>query len=226
MSQWGRIPHIFYVRMNSDPEDEVLTQLTHGNPDITSTSSPHDCQQPPQPPQPPRRGGNIFQLFDTSEKPNHFVASRRRWLESQGRDGARQESGQNEWHGIEYRGAEAKAPPCSERTLQTPLPQQSSSSAREEEGRWVLMEDRRRRGTAFEQLAKEMLRYLDNSEKVKVGSLNCKNDWMYLYKSVFPFSKWPSRRDVKMTKRLSKYFGKKKRSMLRAGPDGMRSGKA
>ena len=50
-----------------------------------------------------RRGSNIFQLFDTSEKPNHFVASRRRWLEShQERDGARQESGQNEWHDIEY----------------------------------------------------------------------------------------------------------------------------
>ena len=29
------------------------------------------------------RGSNIPQLFDTSEKLNHFVASRRRWLESQ-----------------------------------------------------------------------------------------------------------------------------------------------
>ena len=38
------------------------------------------------------RGGNIFLLFDTSGKPNHFVASRRRWLQSQERDGARQES--------------------------------------------------------------------------------------------------------------------------------------
>ena len=38
-----------------------------------------------------RRGSNIFQLFDTPEKPNHFVASRRRWLESQGRNGARQD---------------------------------------------------------------------------------------------------------------------------------------
>ena len=47
---------------------------------------------------------------------------------------------------------------CPDRTLQTPLPQQSSSSAREEEGRWVLMEDRRRRGIAFEKLASEMLR--------------------------------------------------------------------
>ena len=30
-----------------------------------------------------RRGSNIFQLFETSERPNHFVAIRRRWLESQ-----------------------------------------------------------------------------------------------------------------------------------------------
>ena len=32
-----------------------------------------------------RGGSNIFHLFDTSGKPNHFVASRRRWLESQGK---------------------------------------------------------------------------------------------------------------------------------------------
>ena len=31
-----------------------------------------------------RRGSDIFLLFDTSEKPNHLVASRRPWLESQG----------------------------------------------------------------------------------------------------------------------------------------------
>ena len=74
-----------------------------------------------------------------------------------GRDVARQEIGQNEWHYIEYQGARAKAPPCPDRTLQTPLPQQSSSSAREEEGHWVLMEDRRRRSVAFENLVKEML---------------------------------------------------------------------
>ena len=28
---------------------------------------------------------NIFQLFDTTEKPNYLFASRRRWLESHGR---------------------------------------------------------------------------------------------------------------------------------------------
>ena len=116
-----------------------------------------------------RRGSNVFQLFNTSEKPNHFVASRRRRLENQGRDGARQENGQNEWHDIEYQGARAKAPPCNETTLQTPLLQQSSSSAGEEEGHWVLMEDRRRRRVAFENQAKEMLRYHDNSDDVEVG---------------------------------------------------------
>ena len=77
------------------------------------------------------RGSNIFQLFGTSERPNHFEASRRRWLESQGENGARQENGQNEWYDLQYQGARAKAPPCPDSTLQTPLPQQSSSSARE-----------------------------------------------------------------------------------------------
>ena len=116
-----------------------------------------------------RRGTDIFQLFDRSEKPNHFVTSRRRWLESQGRDGARQENGQNEWYDLEYQGAKAKAPPCPYSTVQTPLRQQSTSSAREEEDHWDVMEDRRRRSIAFENLAKEMLRYLDRSNDVKVG---------------------------------------------------------
>ena len=31
------------------------------------------------------------------------------------------------------------------------------------------MEDKRRRSIAFENMAKEMLRYLDNSDDVKVG---------------------------------------------------------
>ena len=116
-----------------------------------------------------RKGSNLFQLFDTSEKPNHFAASRRRWLESQGRDGARQENGQNEFYDLGYQGARAKAPPCSNSTLQTPLNQQSSSSAREEEDQWDVMEDRRRRRIAFENLAKGMLRYLCDSNDVKVG---------------------------------------------------------
>ena len=31
-----------------------------------------------------RRGSSIFEIFDTKEKKNHVVASRRRWLEHQG----------------------------------------------------------------------------------------------------------------------------------------------
>ena len=101
---------------------------------------------------------NIFQLFDTTEKPNH-----------QARDDAKQGSGRNEWYDLGCQCARAKAPPCPCSTLQTPLPQKSSSSAREEEDHWELREERRRRRIAFENLAKSMLRYLDNCHEVKVG---------------------------------------------------------
>ena len=63
-----------------------------------------------------------------------------------------------------------KVPPCRNSTLQTPLPQQSSSSAREEEDHWEVMEERRRRRIPFENLAKGILRYLDNCNEVKVGT--------------------------------------------------------
>ena len=108
---------------------------------------------------------------DTSEKPNHFVASKRRWLESHGRDGARQENGQNEWYDLEYQGAKAVAPPCASNTLQIALLKQTSSSARDEVyqmGR-VGSQVKGRRRIAFENLVKGMRRYLDNSNDVKVG---------------------------------------------------------
>ena len=111
-----------------------------------------------------RGGSNIFQLFHTAEKKDHFVASRKRWLESQGRKAIKQESWQNEWHDIDYQGAMAKAPPCPERTLKTPMPQQSSPSSRDEERRWVDVEDRRRRRVAFEEMARSTLRHLEDSE--------------------------------------------------------------
>ena len=86
-----------------------------------------------------------------------------------GENGARQESGQDEWHDTEYQGVMAKAPPCPERILKTPLPQQSSPSSRDEEGQWISVEHRRRRRVAFEEAAKRLLRYLFNSDDVKVG---------------------------------------------------------
>ena len=60
----------------------------------------------------------------------------------------------------------------------------------------------------MENLAKEMLRYLDNSEDVKVG---IKNGWRYLYKLVLLCSKWFSRRGMKLVKRFLKSSGKKKK---------------
>ena len=59
-----------------------------------------------------RGGSNIFKLFDTSEKKDNLVASRRRWLERQGEEVAVQERWPNEWQNIEYQGVVAKAPPC------------------------------------------------------------------------------------------------------------------
>ena len=73
------------------------------------------------------------------------------------------------------------------------------------------MEDRRRRGIACEKLAKEMMRYLNNSEKVKVSITELQERFEV---------------EVKMAKRFSKYFGKKNIDVLPAGPDGRRSGKA
>ena len=70
---------------------------------------------------------------------------------------------------MKYQGLVTKAPPCPERTLKTPLPQQSSSSSRNEESQWVSVEDRRRRRVAFGETAQGMLRYLEDSEDVKVG---------------------------------------------------------
>ena len=68
-----------------------------------------------------------------------------------------------------YQGEMAKAPPCPERTLKTPMPQQSSPSSRDEENQWVAVEDKRRRRVAFEETAKDILRYLEDSEDLKVS---------------------------------------------------------
>ena len=97
------------------------------------------------------------------------MASRRRWLEHQGERAALRESWQNEWHDIKYQGIMAKTSPCPKRTLKTPLPQQSSSSSRNEENQWVSAEDRQRRRVAFEETAKRMLRYPEDCEDLKVG---------------------------------------------------------
>ena len=97
------------------------------------------------------------------------MSSRRRWLERQGEKAALQESWQHEWHDIKYQGVLAKAPPCPERTLKTPMPQRNSPSSRDEESQWVAVEDRRRRRVAFEETVRGTLRYLEDSEDLKVS---------------------------------------------------------
>ena len=97
------------------------------------------------------------------------MASRKRWLESQGKKAAQQESWQTEWHDIKYQGVMAKALPCSERTFKTTLPQQGSPSSRDEESQCVAVEDRRRMRVAFEETARGILRYLEDSEDLEVS---------------------------------------------------------
>ena len=98
-------------------------------------------------------GSNVFQLFRNSRK---AVSPCCKQKTMDGKSGERRclAGGRNEWYDLGYQGAKAKAPPCPNNTLQTPLPQR---------------EERRRRRIAFENLAKGMLRYLDNCNEVKVG---------------------------------------------------------
>ena len=73
---------------------------------------------------------------------DHLVASRNRWLEYNGKSVAQQERPQSDLKDMNYQGTTAKALPCSERRVRTPLPQQSSSSTREEESQWSTRERR------------------------------------------------------------------------------------
>ena len=76
-----------------------------------------------------------------------------------------QESWQNDWQDVKNEGIMAKAPLCPERSMKTPLP----SSTREEESQWISVVDRRKRRVAFKEMAKRMLGYLEDSEDLKVG---------------------------------------------------------
>ena len=77
-----------------------------------------------------RRGSRIFEIFSTK-------ACRNGWLECR----ATREA-QRDLKDMTYEGTIANAPPCPERRVRTPLPQQSSSSTREEESQWSAQEGR------------------------------------------------------------------------------------
>ena len=116
-----------------------------------------------------RRGSRIFEIFSTKEKSDHLMASRNRWLEHEGKRVAQQDRWPSDLPDVNYEGTMAKAPPCPERRTRTPLPQQSSTSTREEEGQWRSMEVEPKWCVAFEDAAKRMLKYLENSEDLKSG---------------------------------------------------------
>ena len=95
---------------------------------------------------------NIFQLFDTAVMPNHLVASRRRWLESQVRDDERHESRRNEWYNLGCQGARASSAVSRQHLTHSSAP--AKLVGQREEDHWELREERRRRRIAFENLAK------------------------------------------------------------------------
>ena len=131
---------------------------------------------------------------------------------------------QNEWHDIEYQGAVAKAPPCPERTLKTPCPQQFSPTSREEEGQWVTMEDRRRRSIASEKTAKRMLKYQEDSDDVKVGVTELQEQLEVSQNVGISITQVAQQAMNENGQRFSKIVGKeKKRYALPVGPDGTRS---
>ena len=82
------------------------------------------------------------------------MASRGRWLELQGKKAARKLA--NDWRDIVNQRVMAKV-------FRAPR------GCRDEASQWVAVEDRRRRRVAFEETAKGILRYLEDSEDLKVG---------------------------------------------------------
>ena len=120
---------------------------------------------------------------------DNSVASRNRWLEYQGKRVAQQKRWLSDLQDVNHEGTMAKAPPCPERRMRMLLPQQSSSSTREEESQWSVqertviasqekagkksrgteVEDKRKRCVAFEDAARRMQKYLEDSEDLKVG---------------------------------------------------------
>ena len=86
------------------------------------------------------------------------------------------------------------------------------------------MEDRRRRGVAFEKLAKVMLRYLVNSEKVKVSISELQERLEVPVQIGISIQQVAQQASDRKWPKISKSFGKKKkRFVLLAGPGGMRS---
>ena len=149
----------------------------------------------------------IFDMFSTKEKIDHLVASTNPWSEYQGKRVAQQERWLSDWQDVNYEGTTAKTPPCYERRMVTSPPQQSSSSTREEESQWssqeraaiasqekaekesrgTEVEDKCKRCVALEDAASRMLKHLEDSEDLKVGLSDLKEQLETLEEAGFSF---------------------------------------
>ena len=90
------------------------------------------------------------------------------------------------------------------------------------------MEDRRRRRIAFENLAKEMLRYLDNSDDVKVGITELQERLETPVQFCISIQQVAQLATSENGEKIFEVFGKKKKKnyVLPAVADGRRSGMA
>ena len=80
---------------------------------------------------------------------------------------ALQESWQNEWHDISRNNG--KSPSVPREDFENAVAEAKFVFNQGEQSQWIAGEDRRRRRVAFEEAAKRMLRYLEDSEDLKVG---------------------------------------------------------
>ena len=101
-----------------------------------------------------RRGSRIFEIFSTKRKlTTEWQAETAGWSTKE--RVAQQERWLSDLQDVDHEGTMAKAFPCPERRMWTPLPQQSSSSAREEESQWISAEDKRKWCVASRRRPKE-----------------------------------------------------------------------
>ena len=125
---------------------------------------------------------------------------------------------------MSYQGVMAKAPPCPERTLKTPMPQQSSPSSRDGESQWVAEEDRRRRRVAFEETAGGFLTYLEDSEDLKVSVTELQEHLGLSEEASISIKQVTRQARNENGQNFLKFSGKEKeRYAVPAGPHGTRS---
>ena len=158
------------------------------------------------------RRQQFFQLFDAAEKPNHFVASRRRWLERQGEKAAGNISGMT----FKHQGVLAKAPSVLREDFENSVAAAKLVVVQGRRKSMVAVEDRRRRRVTFEETSKGILRNLEDSEDLKVSVTDLQEQLGISRKQVSPSSKLPSRQGTKMAKHFFELFRQEEKDVCNA----------